>query len=39
MPDKLMTVEEVAEYLRVRASTVYEWAQTGNTLTAKARLL
>jgi len=26
---QLMTVEDVAEYLRVKASTVYEWASNG----------
>lgn len=35
MPDKLMNVEEVAEYLRVKPSTVYEWAKQGNIPTAK----
>lgn len=29
MNKRLMTVEEVAEYLRVRPSTVYDWAKTG----------
>lgn len=24
-----MTVEEVAEYLRIRPTTVYEWAKSG----------
>jgi len=29
MADKLITVEEVAKYLRVKRSTVYEWAKEG----------
>lgn len=35
MPDKLMTVEEVAEYLRVKPSTVYEWTKDGKIPAAK----
>ena len=31
----LLTVEEVARYLRVKRSTVYEWAQTGKIPAAK----
>ena len=27
---QLMTVEDVSEYLRVKPSTVYEWASNGN---------
>jgi len=26
---QLMTVEDVAEYLRIKPSTVYEWASNG----------
>lgn len=26
---RLMTVEEVSDYLRVKRSTVYEWARSG----------
>ena len=29
MADSLMTVEEVAKYLRVEESTVYTWAREG----------
>jgi len=35
MAEKIMTVEEVAEYLRVRPSSVYEWAKTGKMPAAK----
>lgn len=35
MSDKLMTVEEVAEYLRVKVPTVYEWAKEGKIPAAK----
>jgi len=35
MTDKLMTVDEVAEYLRVKASTVYKWAKDGKIPAAK----
>jgi len=31
----LMTVEDVAEYLRVKTSTVYEWAKDGKLPGAK----
>ena len=30
-----MTVEEVAEYLRVKPSSVYEWAKNGKMPAAK----
>lgn len=30
MADKLMTADEVAEYLRVEKSTIYTWAKTGS---------
>lgn len=30
-----MTVEEVAKYLRVRPSTIYEWAKEGKIPAAK----
>ena len=33
-PD-LLTVEEVAQYLRVKRSSVYEWAQAGKIPAAK----
>lgn len=29
MNNRLMTVEEVAAYLRVKPSTVYDWAKRG----------
>ena len=29
MPHEIMTIEEVAEYLRVSERTVYDWAQKG----------
>ncbi len=35
MADKLMTVEEVAEYLRVKVSTVYQWAKEGKIPASK----
>ena len=35
MADKLITVTEVAEYLRVKRSTVYEWAKDGKIPAAK----
>lgn len=35
MTDKLMTVDEVAEYLRVKASTVHKWAKDGKVPAAK----
>ena len=28
-PSELLTVDEVADFLRVKPSTVYEWAKTG----------
>lgn len=35
MAKELMTVDEVAEYLRVKPSSVYEWAQNGKIPAAK----
>ena len=35
MTDRLMTVEEVAAYLRVKPSTVYKWAKDGRVPAAK----
>ena len=35
MAHDLMTVEELAEYLRVKTSTVYEWAKNGKIPAAK----
>ena len=32
---QLMTVEDVAEYLRVKPSTVYEWAANGKLPSVK----
>lgn len=29
MDKRLMTVEEVSDYLRVRPATIYEWAKQG----------
>ena len=33
--DKIMTLEEVAEYLRVKPQTIYTWAQEKNIPAAK----
>ena len=35
MTSELMTVEEVAEYLRVKPSSVYEWVKNGKIPAAK----
>jgi len=35
MAHDLMTVEELAEYLRVKTSTVYDWAKNGKIPAAK----
>ncbi|MBF0533190.1 MAG: helix-turn-helix domain-containing protein [Candidatus Omnitrophica bacterium] len=35
MPE-LMTIEEVADYLRVKRRTVYEWLKTGKIPALKA---
>ena len=35
MANELMTAEEVAGYLRVKSSTVYEWARRGKIPAAK----
>lgn len=35
MNEQLMTAEEVAEYLRVRLTTVYEWAKKGKIPAAR----
>lgn len=35
MAKELMTVNEVAAYLRVKPSSVYEWAQAGKIPAAK----
>ena len=35
MTDKLIAVDEVAEYLRVKVTTVYEWAKEGKIPAAK----
>ena len=32
---KLLTVQEIAKYLRVKPSTVYEWAKNGKMPAAK----
>lgn len=28
-PEKLMTLQEVADYLQIKERTIYQWAQTG----------
>ncbi|MDZ4057649.1 MAG: helix-turn-helix domain-containing protein [Polynucleobacter sp.] len=28
-PDKLMTLQEVADYLQIKERTIYQWAQNG----------
>jgi excisionase family DNA binding protein len=33
--DKIMTLEDVAEYLRVKPQTIYTWAQEKNIPAAK----
>jgi len=35
MARQVMTVEEVAEYLRVTSSSIYEWAKAGKMPAAK----
>jgi excisionase family DNA binding protein len=35
MAKEVMTVEEVAEYLRVTPSSIYEWAKAGKMPAAK----
>jgi excisionase family DNA binding protein len=35
MEDKIMTLEEVAEYLRVKPQTIYTWAQEKKIPAAK----
>ena len=35
VPHDLMTVREVAKYLRVKPSTIYEWAKDGKIPAAK----
>ena len=34
-PDEIMTVEEVARYLKLKPQTVYKWAQEGQIPGAK----
>ena len=34
--DALMTIEEVAQYLRVKKRTIYEWLKTGKIPAIKA---
>jgi excisionase family DNA binding protein len=34
-PDEIMTVEEVAKYLKLQPQTVYKWAQEGQIPGAK----
>ena len=34
-PDKIMTLEEVADYLRVKPQTIYTWAQEKKIPAAK----
>ena len=33
--DELLTVEDVAKYLKLRPQTIYKWAQTGKIPAAK----
>jgi PTS system nitrogen regulatory IIA component len=33
--DDIMTLEEVAKYLKLKAQTIYTWAQNGNIPAAK----
>lgn len=33
--DEIMTIEEVAEYLKLKPQTIYTWAQTGKIPAAK----
>jgi nitrogen PTS system EIIA component len=35
MNSEIMTVEEVAEYLKMKPQTIYTWAQTGKIPAAK----
>ena len=35
MPDDIMTLEEVAAYLRLKPQTIYTWAQEGKIPAAK----
>ena len=37
MEDDILTIEEVAKYLRVSDRTVYDWAQKGEIPAGKAR--
>jgi len=34
-PDEIMTIEEVAKYLKLKPQTVYKWAQEGQIPGAK----
>ena len=33
--DEIMTIEEVAKYLKLKPQTIYNWAQTGKIPAAK----
>jgi excisionase family DNA binding protein len=33
--DEIMTIEEVAKYLKLKPQTIYTWAQTGKIPAAK----
>lgn len=35
MEEEIMTLEEVAKYLKVKPQTIYTWAQTGKIPAAK----
>jgi excisionase family DNA binding protein len=35
MGDEIMTLEEVAQYLKMKPQTIYTWAQTGKIPAAK----
>ena len=35
MPDDIMTIEEVAKYLKMKPQTIYTWAQKGKIPAAK----
>ncbi len=36
MDNELMTIEEIADYLRVKKRTIYEWVKTGKIPAIKA---
>ncbi len=34
-PDEILTIEEVAKYLKLKPQTIYAWAQSGKIPAAK----